>query len=55
MGTYLLMPLLSLEQRLVATDPDRLSRGMSALLISTLSILCWAVLVAIAVALWELV
>ena len=55
MSTYLPTLLLSVEQRLVATDPARLSRGMSAILIGTLSLLCWAALVAIALALWELV
>ena len=55
MGTQFLVPLLSLEQRLVATDTPRLSRGMSVIVIGALSILCWAVLVAIVLALWELV
>ena len=49
------MPLLSLEQRLVITEAPRLSRGMSVIVIGALSVLCWAVLIAIAFVLWELV
>jgi len=55
MSTYLPIPPPSIEQRLVATDPARLARGTSAILIGTLSLVCWAVLVTIALALWELV
>ena len=55
MSTHLPTLVLSIEQRLVATELARLSRGTSAILISTLSLLCWAALVVIALALWELV
>ena len=55
MSIHLLIPLLSLEQRLVATEAPRLSRGISVIVIGALSSLCWAVLIAIALALWELV
>ena len=55
MGTQFRVPLLSLEHRLVAPDSARLSRGMSVIVIGALSILCWAVLIAIGLALWELV
>ena len=51
----MLAPLLSLEHRLVAPDGARLSRGMSFIVIGALSILCWVVLITIALALWELV
>jgi hypothetical protein len=54
MSTLLPTLLLSLEHRLVATDAARLAPGMSAIVIGALSILCWAVLVAIAFGLWEL-
>ena len=55
MRTHFPRPILSLEQRLVATEVARLSRGMSVIVIGTLSILSWAVLVAVVLALWELV
>jgi hypothetical protein len=53
-GTPLLSLLVSLEHRLFRNDAARLSLGMSAIVVGALSILCWAVLVAIALALWEL-
>jgi hypothetical protein len=46
---------LRLGRRLHAADAARLSLGKSAIVIGALSLLCWAVLVAIVVALWELV
>ena len=46
---------MSVEQKLVATGAPRLSREMSVIVIGALSILCWAVLVGIVLALWELV
>ena len=55
MSTHLHIPLLSLEQRFVAPDGVRLSRGMSVIVIGALSILCWTVLVAIVLALWQMV
>ena len=55
MSTYLPILLLSLEHRLVATEAPRLSRGMSVIVIGVLSVLCWAGLIAIVLALWELV
>jgi hypothetical protein len=53
-GTPLPSLLLSLEHRLFRNDAARLSLGMSAIVVGALSILCRAVVVAIALALWEL-
>ena len=49
------LPSASLEDGLIETPPVRLSRRLAVFVIGALSILCWAILLAIALAVWEFV
>lgn len=53
MGTHLPVYLASLQHGLIEALPARLSRRLSVILIGALSVLCWAILLAIALTLWE--